>query len=165
MKMREDISQLERKLEKYIKKSEILEELSKVKTGVLEKFYKKFKGQAITKSGKKDIKDGEIFITLDTPNVPNKEDKEAVILQAMKYVDGVLEKGDRYEIKSELGKLYEYVQSANPMADEVFIREIKLIGKKIINKEIQFSKKEQESKIKTGKILTRADKLKFLKSL
>ena len=112
---------------------------------------------------KEKIKDGEIFVEVDEPT--SKEDKEAVILKTMQYVDGTLNSIDRYEIKTELGKLYEYIQSNDPRADTLFANDLKQIGKKIIDKEIKFAKKKEESRIKTGKILTRQDKLKFLKSL
>lgn len=115
-------------------------------------------GRSITHNDRSDVVEEVPFATIRTTDDPSK-----IFVEVSRYVDGKIDPIDKYDVKLELADLLD--QYKKDLDKDKYINKVKEISKKILKKEIAFAKKAKESKEKHGKMMTKEDKLKFLKRI
>lgn len=115
------------------------------------------KNKVVTLTDEDQVVEKEPFIRVIDDN------PEHLILETARFIKGIVEPIDQYEITIEMGEKYkDYVKTGNR---EKLNKDIKNISKKILTKELEYSRKKKEAKYKYGKILTKEDKIKFLQGI
>jgi len=155
------IAEQEEELER--EKIEHRQKTEKIKSMLEKGKYKEEDGEegtsgVVTLRDKPEVKENETFV-----RILEDKDPERVVLETVQYINGAIEPIDKYAVTIETGEAWEEFSRTGDRT--VFNEKIKDISKKLIKKEVAFAKKKKESKNKMGRILTREDKVKFLKRI